>query len=247
MTEPATVAGNLGETSDAPMPDFGVRQATDNLAYEISVAAQDWHEGDGTIGIDSATAKLLRDTSSEITRAVAALRASADEADDWMTNLDLHPDGRRARAQAAVEAGKQSAAEALRNAEGCLDLAEAMLINDSAPSWGDSTNNRNAAMERARADALMVLNSDKGDMVDKVRMLAEHDSPLSTLVTSDWLDLYLASRGVNGSDRAMITDAAREYALNARANRGNKSAQLVFKARKGLRGTIGATKSLAKN
>jgi len=244
MTE---VPGNLGQPNDAPMPGAAVRDAKDQLAVAIIEAAQNWHDGEGTYGIDSTARKLLGDASGEVQLAAGALRASADEADRWMNNLDLHPDGRRARSQAALEEGKAAAERHLQNAKSVADLGIGMLIKDSAPPLGETSFDRDRNTIQAKHDIRMLVDSEHGDLTEKLRHLVELDSPISTVLTNDpqFLDLLLMSKGLDVPTRAQFANAVTEFAVHARAQRGNKSAKLVFAARKGLLGTIGGTKSLA--
>lgn len=233
-------------TIDGSKSYDGRTDAANQQATAIASTAAGWHGGLGLNDIDGATRHFLNDAGSKITAAVAALRASQEEASSHLANIDLYPEGRQARADSARAAGRESANVSLSDAETSLHVAEALLFNESAPQWDDSSSARNGQMSRARDDARMVLDGAK-DIAVAVQSLAESDSLISTLVTDgEWLDLYLMGRGIEPARRTVIVKAAMAKAISARASRGNPAAILHSRLGK-LRGAIGATKTLSES
>lgn len=232
-------------TIDTKMYD-GRADASNQQATAIANVAAGWHGGQGLNDIDGSTRSFLSDAGSKITAAVAALRASQEEAKSHLANLDLHPDGREARAKSARADGRESANTSLSDAETSLHVADALLFAESAPQWDESTTARNGQMSRARDDARMVLDGAK-DVGVAVQSLAGSDSLISTLVTDgEWLDLYLMGKGIDPGRRTVIVNAAKVAAIKARAGRGNPAAILHSRLGK-LRGAIGATKTLSES
>jgi hypothetical protein len=229
-------------------PAANVTHAADANAIAILDVVNNWNSGITVYGVSDVARDALLEAKTGISNAVGALRGADEEAQRWLANKDIYPEGRQERANAAREAGQAAANEALNHAEAHAAIAEAVLTAESAPEWGSTTSERNGAQQLARADTRMLLDGIDGKgLADALQMLAQQDSPLSTLVTSDWLSLYLASRGVKTDEIAAMRTLATEAALKARADRGVKSAQLVFAMRRGIRGTLGATKALAAN
>lgn len=232
-------------TVDGSKSYDGRTDAANQQAAAIASTAASWHGGQLN-DIDGATRHFLNDAGSKIIAAVAALRASQEEASSHLANIDLYPEGRQARADSARAAGRDTANVSLSDAETSLHVAEALLFNESAPQWDDSTTARNGQMSRARDDARMVLDGAK-DIAVAVQALAESDSLISTLVTDgEWLDLYLMGKGIDPARRTAIVNAAHAKAIAARASRGNPAAILHGRLGK-LRGAIGATKTLSES
>ena len=242
-------SGNVNDSA----PDFGavkaaqVGKAADAAAQNIVELAGNWHNGEGTYGINPDTRQMLSNASNAITEAAAALRASHEEAYRYMNDDRLYPPARQRMAQEAVQAGKETASNALAAAEALAIAGEKLLIAESAPSLGDTASQRAANLAAAKSDIQMVVNSDSGDMIDKLSYMAQLDSPISAVLTSDWLDLLLVAKGVKPVDRQPIITAVQEKALAARAARGSKEAKLAYAVRSRMRGAIGATKSLAQH
>jgi hypothetical protein len=233
--------GNLSNVAGIAARGAAVNDVANAIA---NVAAGGWADGQSMSGIDSTARHMLNDAGVNITAAAAALRASQDEAQSHLANLDLHPDGRNARAADARAAGRDTANKSLADAETSINVAEALLFADSAPQWSDSTNARNGEMQRARDDARMVLDGAK-NVTQAASALAEQDDVVSTLMTDGrWLDMYLTSKGYAPDMRQTIINAVNAKAIQARAARGNPSAALHMKLGK-LRGAVGGTKSLA--
>lgn len=236
----------FNDTSTMVDPGKSIAQAADSMAVAILDTANNWSGGISTYGISDTARDALRAATAEIGNAVGAIRGADDEARRWHANKDIYPEGRQERANAAREAGQAAATEALNRAEAHAMIGEAALIAESAPEWGSTTSERNSAQQLARADARMLLDqTDSKNLPDAMQTLAQDDSPLSTLVTSEWMSLYLKSRGIKGDQIEAMRTLTTEAALVARAKRGNKQAQLVFAMRRGLKGSLGGAKSLA--
>jgi hypothetical protein len=233
---------------DIPQPKLTTPDGRGNLedqtAVNISELAYGW-KGD-IVGMDADAKKALSEATGSIVQASAALRASEEEARRHEGNLDLHPDGRKARAADARQAGIDKAQEAADNAEVMMNLGEAFLINASTPSMGETRTERFQNRQAATQDIRMVLDATKpGDLMGRIGELAKMDGPIGAVITSDptWLDLYLTSRGVDARDAEQIRNAAREYAIHARAERGDPNARAIYALRCNLRGALGGTRS----
>lgn len=228
--------------------EAGISNAADANAIALLSTVNNWNEGISTYGISEGATSAMREARDAIRDGIGAIVGSEHEARRYLGNTDIYPEGRQERADAARQAGQEAASEAFATADTAATVAEALLIAESAPSWGSTASEANANKQLARSDARMVLDAaDTTKLPQALQSLAQLDSPMSTLVTSDWLDLYLASRGVASDEAKAMRDLTRNAALTARAARGVKSAQLVFAVRKGIRGSLGGAKSLAAN
>lgn len=175
------------------------------------------------------------------------LRASHEEAHKHLNDDTKFIDGRRRLAAEAVAAGKAAASETLSNAETLADVGFKLLVAESAPSLGDTTAKVNGALSQAKHDIRLVAETaeDNGTLTERLKTLAAMDGPINTVVTGEFLDLLLMSRGISGSERDAIATAVRETALQARARRSVPAAVLALKVRGRMRGAIGSAKALA--
>jgi hypothetical protein len=220
---------------------------SDNIAENASRLATGWHGEVPLYGIDSTTREVLGKATDSVVQAAAAYRASETEAVGWESNLDLHPDGRKARAAAARQAGIDSANEHLSNAQTLTAAAEALLIDASAPSLGDTESKRQNATVNAKHDIELLASTAKnnGELMDRLRYVAESDSPASTLVTSgSYIDTLLMSKGIGREDRDQMKSALVEFALATRANRGDQAARLAYQLRRNLKAAVGSARTL---
>jgi hypothetical protein len=227
--------------------DNGVESAADKLAESIATAATGWNGDIPKYGIDDTAREMLSNAESSIVQAAAYNRASAQEALSYEQNLDLHPDGRTARAAQARAEGRSKTDEALTNAATMMDIGEDMLIQDSAPPLGESKTERNINITQAKHDIRMTVESDAdpASLVERLKTLASLDSTVSTVLTNDpqFFDLLLASRGIDAETRGHYKTLVQSAAVAARAARGNRSAQLAQRVGF-LRGAAGGARSL---
>jgi hypothetical protein len=144
-----------------PAASSAVDDARTNMAQSIGRIASNWTGGEATQGIDSTARHILNGASQEILKAVGALEGSRAEARAWEANLDVAAAGREARSRDALESGQAAAAAALANAQASAEIGEGLLVQASAPSFGENFRERSANTAQAERRFSMALDSAK--------------------------------------------------------------------------------------
>ncbi len=204
------------------------------MAADTHNMANNWRAGtEGAISADAEEA--ITQVQRHISSAVGAIGAGRAKADQAMNNLDIHPDGRKARAGQAFSEAQATAAEHLDRADAALSIAAATLTIDALPKMpkGEDAN--------ARADVQMALRGSTKDLANKVRELAQGDDGVAALVTDPtFMRRYLMGRGVDSREADTLVNLAREHALAAAASGNNERRKAAAQALQFARRNLGA-------
>jgi hypothetical protein len=219
MTEPTIVHNGDGTTTVVRINErhtdaeifAGIGSATESLIGDFNNAAN--------ISIDlpadirsllSGAANDIRNTLGKVD--VATAMAAKYRADDRM----FHAGRERLASEEITKAGSEVEA-ALEAAQDKLDVVEASLFVAARPTMPAG------ADMAARADVRMTLDgASPGELADRIKGLAQRNDAVAALVAdSEWLDLYLNSRGVEPDLSDAIKTLVKRQVFSSAVNSGD--------------------------
>lgn len=151
-----------------------------------------------------------------LTEAESTARTTAAAIHAAKNNLDIHPDGRRARADQALEEGSAKVRRLYSDARARAQVLSAALEGEAlAPPEGAA----DAAL--ARQDAALILGMAKNPTEALHTLATDTDLGIVALVAGPWGERYLAAAGVQ--DRADVMHTVRTRALTTIAESGNST------------------------
>ncbi|MFF3879039.1 hypothetical protein [Streptomyces sp. NPDC001978] len=160
---------------------------------------------------------VLSGASSKITATLAKVDAAVAQRAKYLADDTLFPQGRERLASEATGKAAKEVAEALAQADVAITIAEADLFVAARPKLSHE------AGMAARADAQMVLNGvDNHQLANRIKELAAQDGPIGALMASDWLDLYITSRGMEKDLADAIKTRVAHAVFTAAAQSGDR-------------------------
>lgn len=151
-----------------------------------------------------------------LTKAQVAATTARNAHDQALENLDLHPDGRRARAAQARQDGTAKVAEHYQDARARAHVLHAALIDDALRQPPGAAE---AALARQDAALILSLATDKAKALHD--LATDPDVAVATLATGPWGRRYLTAAGHPAEDIDNTMEVARDSALTAIADRGD--------------------------
>lgn len=178
-------------------------------------------------------------------KAAEAIREGDQAAFKALRNLDLHPDGRRARSQQAIADARAKADEHIASAEADLKVLTVFLEQDAMPKM------QRGEEQTARMDVQLALSGD-GNLDTKMMMLASDPGSIGALVTNpDYMRLLFMSKGIDKTIGETLITVARQSAIQAAEKSGNPArrtaAVLLRRATRNLQGSISSAKQMRQN
>lgn len=214
----------------------------DPVAENITTAVTETGEifraavADVPVKLTSDVTELGRQVDSLMATATGAVaRAKAHRA-----NLDIHPDGRAARAQAELDAADAALNETARVIDVRVKVLEASLLVEAFPAVTDPV-----AVVTARMDAQAILDGAENKVQALHALAVDDDTDIVDLVVGQWGRRYARAHGIDDQQ----FEAMRTIALGKQAEGTDYRAQVARAAlsMSNLRAAAGAAGVLARS
>lgn len=246
-----TGGGNIDQRDPAdptrPAPTFQPVTRQDPMGQLYATAhglASNWRDGNAD-PVSAEVNTAVVNVQKSVAAAVEAIREGDQAAYNAARNLDLHPDGRRARSQQAVAESQSKADDHIATAEANLTILTAFLEQTCLPQMVKGEE------QTARMDVQMALSGD-GNLDTKLKTLAANPGSIGALVSNpEYMSLVLMSKGVDKARADLLITLARQTAIQAAEKSGNPdretAARLLGKAKRNLNGAIVSARSMRQN
>jgi hypothetical protein len=194
--------------------------------------------------------QLVQAASSAITGTVAKANDARRRADDFMNDVRLYPEGRRALAAEAIKAAQDAISDAFEDADAKLIVAEAELFMAARPKLPS------ADALTARADLDMVTrqaiaSNSTTALANTLKQIAQGDDSLAALVADQtYLKRFLTANGVARDVTDAVVTGVKAAIMASAASSGDpkraaagRTAQALVKLRQSRAAAMSYTRN----
>ncbi|MFE7838383.1 hypothetical protein ACFU53_20695 [Streptomyces sp. NPDC057474] len=184
--------------------------------------------GSAAVGLPADLREIVGNASSAITSTLSTAANARAEANGFLADVRMYPEGRKTLAGQAIKAATDKVTVSLEAADALIDVAYAETYEGARPRVAP------AEAMTARADLQMATQrhvGSPGALIDTLKRLAQRSDSVGALVADPtYLGDFLSANGVEAETREAALTLVRSEVVKAAAQSGDQNRAVAGKA-----------------